>query len=116
MSKESLSDETLARLLAASYERLPDAEFARLDAIEARLMRALPRTSASRRVPGWYWWLLAAFVATASAAWWAGDYFFGAASLRQSAERSVPTVPQNSEPAPTKTAPQEEPSTAPPDK
>lgn len=77
MSKENnVRDETyIGRLIGDAYSRLPEPESSRLDAVEGRLLRALPWRETKRGPVNWYWWLIAAVAASAAATWWAGEYF-----------------------------------------
>jgi len=91
MSEErNVRDETrIERLIGNAYNRLPEPEPSRLNAVEECLMRALPRREAKRGTVGWYWWLIAALAASAAATWWAGGYFSGGSQK----EEIVPQVP-----------------------
>lgn len=107
MSKESnVRDEAyIGRLIGDAYSRLPEPESSRLDAVEGRLLRALPRRETKPGPVNWYWWLIAAVAASAAAAWWAGEYFRG--EPRQDEPRQQEVVPQGSAPmdAPRREAP-----------
>jgi hypothetical protein len=67
-------DDYLARSVAAAFDRLPEPEAARLEALERRLTLRAP--VAARRSKGrlGFWWLMAGLVATGAAAWWGGAY------------------------------------------
>lgn len=91
MSEErNVRDETrIERLIGNAYNRLPEPEPSRLNAVEECLMRALPRRETKRGTVGWYWWLIAALAASAAATWWAGGYLSGGSQK----EEIVPQAP-----------------------
>lgn len=82
--------------IVAAFDRLPEPELARLEALERRLSRRLSDSASAKKPRARFWWLLAGLVATGAAAWWGGEY------LRGTDSRPVPRFS-----APNITAPSE---------
>lgn len=85
-------DRQLAALIATAFDRLPAPDAARLQVLEARLVRQAVRVARPAKSRRAYWWLIVGLAASGAAAWWAGEYFAGAYSGRD-ASQAAPLVP-----------------------
>lgn len=73
-------DNYLAQSIAKAFERLPEPEAARLEALERRLAVRIGRPGSTKRPRAGFWWLTAVLFATGAAAWWGGEHWYGAVS------------------------------------
>lgn len=66
-------ENSLERSVGAAFDRLPEPEAARLEALERRLAERAGAAVPRRRTSTRFWWLMAGLVATGAAAWWGGE-------------------------------------------
>ena len=73
----SVPDEVrLGQLIVSVYKRMPEPEFARLNRIEERLARTLPRGTTRKKVNKTHWWIVLLLTGgLATAAWWVSDVY-----------------------------------------
>lgn len=96
-----LDEPHLAQSIAAAFDRLPEPEAARLEALERRLARSLARSTSRKGSRARFWWLMAGLVATGAAAWWGGEHWRSAAlkpELRAPASTAVGETERDAKP------------------